>query len=292
MSANNIAETSTSTGTGNFTLAGAWSQPGTYNTGNRTFSPYYMLNQYFPYKISDMLGNWEKGRGYLSATNTLVRAYVLDNSAGTQDKINFPAGSKIVMVPAEARAFGSDVANSVNWLSSPHSIGYKPNRVMAANVIYYSPFLLLSPMRVKAVGIKVQAQVASTSIRIGIYNVAKQPDTAADYDSFHPLMIDLGTVDSSTTGNKSIVTDINLGEGTYYFATISNGAPTVLGNGDQYIFNAVNIGNSNFMGDHIIMMEQAANAANFTALPAVTFGALTQRSNASCPAIFLKGSAQ
>ena len=104
MSANKIAETSLSTGTGNFTLAGAWSVPSSFITGNRTFNSFYGLNHRFPYMIQDQLGNWEKGVGYLSGATTLVRERVIDNSLGTTALINFTAGDKLVMVPTDAGA--------------------------------------------------------------------------------------------------------------------------------------------------------------------------------------------
>jgi len=290
MSLNSVIETTTSTGTGNITLGGAYVSADAFATGNISFFDSKVpLNLWRPYIIRDKLGNWEKGRGYLANSTTFVRGEVLANSAGTFVPINFPAGDKIICVPAEARAFGSSVANNLNWSTSPHSLGYKGSRVLEANVLYYTPHLQPYPMLVKAVGIKVTTGQGTSAIRLGMFNLKRQSDTGANYDTFFPLGSDFGTVDSASAADKSITTDFVLPEGAYLFATISNGTPSVLAHNSQYIFNAQLTGAGGVMGDHIAMMDQAANAANFTALPATSFGALTQRSNQNPPAIFLKG---
>jgi hypothetical protein len=288
---NKIIETSTSTGTGNFTLAGAYNVASSTMTGNLPFSPRVINNLHVPYVIQDKLGNWEKGTGYLSSATTFVRNQVLDNSLGTMAKINFPAGEKIIFIPSEARALGSSAINNLNWITSPHSIGYKSGRAMVANVIYFAPHIQHTPMKVSAVGINVTALSAASQVRIGLYNITRQSDGGAAYDTFFPLAIDFGTVDSSSVGTKSITTDFYLPEGAYLFATISNGTPSVLAHNSQNVFNTVLTGVSGTMTDHIAMFQQAANAANFTALPATSFGALTASTNSNPPAVFLRGNA-
>ena len=69
-----VRETSTTTGTGNFTLAGAVAQFQSFNAAFGT-------NVFFPYVIADTSGtNWECGIGYLSGTTTLVRNQVTASS--------------------------------------------------------------------------------------------------------------------------------------------------------------------------------------------------------------------
>lgn len=74
-----VAETSTSSGTGNFTLAGAI-------TGYRTFASVFDLNLMLKYAIVAVdgsgapTGDWEVGRGYLSGSTTLVRDIVESSS--------------------------------------------------------------------------------------------------------------------------------------------------------------------------------------------------------------------
>ena len=72
--ADRVKETTTTTGTGDITLAGAAS-------GFRTFNTAFGTNVYFYYCVTDANGTgWEVGRGYLSGSTTLVRAFPLASS--------------------------------------------------------------------------------------------------------------------------------------------------------------------------------------------------------------------
>lgn len=89
-----VKETSTTTGTGNLTLAGA-------ATGYRSFTSAYATNTRFAYCIAAG-SEWEVGQGYLSASTTLVRETVFASSnAGAL--VNFSAGTKDVFVTLPAR---------------------------------------------------------------------------------------------------------------------------------------------------------------------------------------------
>jgi hypothetical protein len=90
-----VKETTTTTGTGNITLAGA-------ATNFRTFTSVYATNEVFPYAIVDDTNNaWEAGYGYLSGTTTLVRDRVTA-STNSNAAVNFSAGTKSVFVSANA----------------------------------------------------------------------------------------------------------------------------------------------------------------------------------------------
>lgn len=95
--ADRVLETATTTGTGNFTLAGAV-------TGYRTFSSAVALNTPVYYTIEDAGGSgWEVGIGRLSGATTLVRSQVLASSnAGAL--VSFGAGTKNVFVTSPAIA--------------------------------------------------------------------------------------------------------------------------------------------------------------------------------------------
>lgn len=87
-----VQETSTTTGTGSFTLAGAVA-------GFRAFSAVCSTNDLFPYTIEAVdgsgipTGEWETGIGTYSGANTLARTTVLESSnAGAA--VNFSAGTK------------------------------------------------------------------------------------------------------------------------------------------------------------------------------------------------------
>lgn len=93
MLADRVKETTTTTGTGDVTLAGA-------ATGFQTFNAAFSTDTVFGYCIA--LGSeWEVGEGYLSASTTLVRSLVLASSnAGAA--VNFSSGTKDVFCTAPA----------------------------------------------------------------------------------------------------------------------------------------------------------------------------------------------
>lgn len=86
-----VMETSTTTGTGNITLAAAV-------TGYRTFTSAIGLSVLFEYCIEAVdangiaTGEWETGTGYLSGTTTLVRGVSASSNANAL--VNFSAGTK------------------------------------------------------------------------------------------------------------------------------------------------------------------------------------------------------
>lgn len=93
-------ETTTTTGTGNITTAGAVAGYRTLNTG-------YGLNVFIPYCIEAVdangvaTGEWETGEGTLTGTTTFVRSVVKDSSnAGAL--VNFSAGTKRIFASLTA----------------------------------------------------------------------------------------------------------------------------------------------------------------------------------------------
>lgn len=97
--ADRVKETSTTTGTGAFTLAGAM-------TGFRAFSAVCAVADTCYYCIQAVdgdgnpTGEWEVGSGTYSAANTLTRTTVLSSSTGSA--VNFAAGTKQVWVDLAA----------------------------------------------------------------------------------------------------------------------------------------------------------------------------------------------
>lgn len=114
-----VLETSTTTGTGNFTLSGAVTG---YQTFNSAFGTASLPAFYYCIIAVDAAGtptgDWEVGQGHLSASTTLVRDSVLASSTGSA--INFSAGTKNVFadVPAD---FVSKCVN--NFYHSTASVG-------------------------------------------------------------------------------------------------------------------------------------------------------------------------
>jgi hypothetical protein len=97
-----IAETSTTTGTGNLTLAGAL-------TGYKAFSAVSANNDTLPYLIlavdgsGNPSGDWETGVGTWQTGGILVRTTVI-NSSNADALVSFAAGTKRVYLSAIANA--------------------------------------------------------------------------------------------------------------------------------------------------------------------------------------------
>ena len=90
MIADRVKETTTTTGTGSITLAGA-------ATGFRTFNAAIGVGPETYYCIVGPTGEWEIGEGYLSSSTTLVRDTVY-TSSNANALVNFSAGTKDVFI--------------------------------------------------------------------------------------------------------------------------------------------------------------------------------------------------
>lgn len=90
--ADRVLETTTTTGTGPITLAGAIS-------GFRTFASAFRLGSSVHYTISDNLGNWEVGFG--TYDTVLIRTQVI-TSSNSNALVDFPSGTKSVFVSQPA----------------------------------------------------------------------------------------------------------------------------------------------------------------------------------------------
>ena len=109
--ADRVKETSTSTGTTDFTLAGT-------STGYQTINAAVGLNVFFTYAIRHQSADeWECGEGYLSGTSTLVRNKVTASS-NADALVNFSAGTKDVLIAITADQFkgkGTAYAIAMGW---------------------------------------------------------------------------------------------------------------------------------------------------------------------------------
>ncbi len=139
MSANRVLETSSTTGTGNLTLAGA-------ESGFRSFTSQHALNQRFLYTIDNQSGLWEEGIGYLSGTSTLVRETIQSNSAGTTSAISF-TGTLQVFLGLSAQNLAhyppaiSDIGSDNDIVTSPHYNSYATSYTRRANQLYLTPYV-------------------------------------------------------------------------------------------------------------------------------------------------------
>jgi hypothetical protein len=112
-----VMESASTTGTGAFTLAGAY-------TGFRAFSSVCSTNDTFYYVIAALDGNgnpsgdWECGLGTYSGTNTLTRTTV-HASTNSNAAVNFAAGTKRVILDATATYLAlSAKTDTVNTFSA------------------------------------------------------------------------------------------------------------------------------------------------------------------------------
>lgn len=115
--ADRVAETSTTSGTGNFTLSGA------LNVNRITFNAAFGTNVPFYYVIENTAGEYEIGLGYLSGATTLARSQVI-KSSNSDALVSW--GSELKTVFADVPAYvlrqlcsrGCSEASKVGFASS------------------------------------------------------------------------------------------------------------------------------------------------------------------------------
>jgi hypothetical protein len=107
-----VLESSTSTGTGSFTLTGAQTGYQSFSAIGNGNTTYYTIQGKNP--DGTLTGEWEVGEGTWSTGNTLARNTVFANSLGTTAKVSFSAGDKDVFVtyPSDKALLGNTSAVS------------------------------------------------------------------------------------------------------------------------------------------------------------------------------------
>ena len=110
-----VKETSTTSGTGDFTLAGASTGFITFNSGIGTSNTtYYTINE-------QGTNNFEVGLGTLTGSTTLQRDTVLSNSAGNTSKISFGSSTTkdvFCTMPASKSVYLDSSGNPVGAASA------------------------------------------------------------------------------------------------------------------------------------------------------------------------------
>lgn len=113
--ADRVLETSTTTGTGTFTLAGA-------TAGYQSFSVIGNANTTYYTIAHQTLSEWEVGIGtYTSVGTTLSRDTVLASSSGGA-KVSFSAGTKNVFCDYPAYEANKPILESTNNITSNYSL--------------------------------------------------------------------------------------------------------------------------------------------------------------------------
>jgi hypothetical protein len=166
---NNVQESTTTTGTGNITLAGSSEDGNTFNNS-------YVLEQRFPYLIDDGSGSRESGIGYLSASATLVRETPLSSTNGDA-LVNFGAGTKQVFVSATAEisassAQGQSLTGTLDYKivkSAHYTRSSSGASSFVGTRVYYIPFLLDYSGSFDALATFVSTTGAAGDIFLGLY---------------------------------------------------------------------------------------------------------------------------
>lgn len=124
--------------------------------------------------------------------------------------------------------FFPDPQSSVSrYLSLPYTATNAPAAAASTiNNLYAMPFRVDKPTTYTRIGINV-AVAGGNNARLGIY--AAGTDTSPG-----SLILDAGTVSTSTTGSKEITINQTLMPGLYYLAIIADGNPSYMGPGSNY----------------------------------------------------------
>jgi hypothetical protein len=175
-------------------------------------------------------------------------------STPTRDRIPFKSGTR--------------------WLTPGWDPGaYSGNVAVAANRLYYTPIWVGEALSVIRIGLEVGTGASSSLIRLGIYNW--------DLDDDNPgaLVVDGGTVDSSSSGDKEVTISVTLGpDKGYFLAVVSDSNPTLkkLGSPIKIAFQAVSTTNGGTQRDIIgFINSQGAQVSGGLSDPAVGINGIT-----------------
>ena len=216
MPSNRVKETTTTTGTGDLTLAGAVTNYVTFNTK-------YGTNKRFPYTITDTTNNvWETGFAYLSASTTLVRDKIVDNSSGGATALTLSAGTKDVQSGLNSHHSGfGGMRGMLNMGTTgiPYCVGASSpggsTGATTANKMNLMPFHSPCTFLATGVNIKIGTSTAagSDTFRFGIYEIK-------DNGSPGKLIASTADVDLSTGSSvktPSFSASTMLYEGSWYY---------------------------------------------------------------------------
>lgn len=278
MFANRVKETTTTTGTGDLTLAGA-------ESGFQSVNSAFGTSVWFGYWAVGGT-EWECGYGHLSASTTLVRDKITDNSSDGVTALNFSAGTKTVFcAPMESFStlclpfpYNGDSNNSVgplNW------IGPGSATAVVANRLYLLPYLHMFGGSVVSFKNYVTTAAASSKARAGLYRwnpLTGAPDT---------LIQESTDIDTTTTGMKTTTfTSLRVPPGWYWMSFLCSGAASVR----SFSFNTATPAAMGGTAGGLVANAflYATITAGWSALPATpTIAATVSAADAAAPAVFL-----
>ena len=179
-----VKETSTTTGTGTFTLAGA-------STGFQSFSAIGDGNTTYYTIVSPATGEWEVGLGtYTASGATLTRTTIFDSS-NSGSAVNFSAGNKDVFVtyPAERSVTSTEAAITGGSIDGA-AIGASAASTVTGTVVTGTTSI------VAANGVLVNTDSVTTNLTIG---------TGQNGFSVGPLTIASGVTLTVASGQRHVI---------------------------------------------------------------------------------------
>ena len=221
-----VKETTTTTGTGTVTLAGA-------ESGYCSFSDLWADGFVVRYQIIDANGtSREAGYGTLGGSGTtLSRDTVIETLVGGTYDASSPAaltlttGTHTVSVAADSQAFmPAPMGNGMTDVISAHlngNVGQK-SLAMAANVQFGAPFWLSQTINCTQIGVYVNTGIDATTSNVAIAQLVNGIST----DYIVQSSIDLTTTNSGAIAYGNI-TDTILHPGWYMCHVVSSGAPVL-----------------------------------------------------------------
>lgn len=216
---NRVAESSTSTGTGNFVLGGAYVNK--FGPNVRTFANALNgLTLNFYYDIHhDTLSEFEHGIGFLSS-GQLVRSLVIRSSNGDA-AVNFSAGTKTVMSAVAPDVLALEPLNNNGTTQFRKTFFARhgdSSLALTANRLHFFPYSNMREIDVTGVCINVTA-VSATAGHVGRIGLFEH-----NANRGFRLVQDFGTVAmDGTAGARIIATNFRLPVGTHFFGIAVQG---------------------------------------------------------------------
>lgn len=122
----------------------------------------------------------------------------------------------------DSRAIGYYVASTGALFPKNFNAGFATTSTLTANRLVCLPFSLDRMWNAQRIGMTVQTAVAASVVRLGIY------DTSGTGGFPGSLILDAGTIDTSGTGEKTILINKYL-YGNYWLVYVSTSTPTMNG---------------------------------------------------------------
>jgi len=215
--ADRVKETTSTTGTGTITLAGAVSG---YQSFNSAFSDGDLV-----YYAIESGTDWETGIGtFTSSGTTLARTTVL-KSSNSNNAISL-SGTSMVWCDATAHLLSNPPKSIPKWQAGRYYVlpafnSLTSNVALTANKLWGTPLTVPERCTISMLTCEVGIAVAGSNLRLGIYtDSGGQPNV---------LLYDSGSISSSDTGEIASVlgTPITVDAGIVWLVIVSDSAISV-----------------------------------------------------------------